>query len=155
MSADRPHAGETGSIGRGGTTYDPRMANPGTDFDRVVAHELELLDPRVRDDPEAVRRLLCADFTEFGSSGAVWDRETITTATVSDASERITATELRPARIDSDTILLTYTAHRGGLKTLRSSVWVRQGEEWRLRHHQGTPCPPEAADRPHDGKPQS
>ncbi|SFD87694.1 hypothetical protein SAMN04487819_104297 [Actinopolyspora alba] len=40
----------------------------GTDFDRVVAHELELLDPRVRDDPEAVRRLLCADFTEFGSS---------------------------------------------------------------------------------------
>ncbi|MGJ7909244.1 DUF4440 domain-containing protein [Actinopolyspora sp. H202] len=122
------------------------MVDPGTDFDEVVAHELELLDPRVRDDPEAVRALLHPDFTEFGASGAVWDRDTITAATASDSSERITTTELRPVRIDSATILLTYTAHRSDVKTFRSSVWLRQDEDWRLRHHQGTPCPPEAAE---------
>ncbi|SDK31765.1 hypothetical protein SAMN04487820_106294 [Actinopolyspora mzabensis] len=144
MSAERAHVGGTGSTGDGGAIYAPRMVDPGTDFDEVVAHELELLEPRVRDDPETVRALLHPEFTEFGASGAVWDRDTITTATGSDSSERITATELRPARIDSDTILLTYTAHRGEVKTIRSSVWLRQGDDWRLRHHQGTPCPPEA-----------
>ncbi|ASU77190.1 DUF4440 domain-containing protein [Actinopolyspora erythraea] len=122
------------------------MADPGTDFEAVVAHELELLDPGVRGDPEAVRALLSEQFTEFGASGRAWDRDTITTAIGSEPSEPITAAALRPVRLGADAVLLTYTAHRGGARTLRSSVWVREDDGWRLLHHQGTPCPGRTGD---------
>ncbi|WP_017972890.1 DUF4440 domain-containing protein [Actinopolyspora halophila] len=108
------------------------------DLDAIVAHELELLDPVVRGDPAAVRRLLHEDFSEIGASGQQWDPTTVTEAT-SATAEGITADDFRTARLTPDVVLLTYTARRDGETTLRSSVWVRTRAGWRLRHHQGTP----------------
>jgi ribonuclease HI len=38
--------------------------------------------------------------------------------------------------------LVTYRVERveDGSTTLRSSIWAREGDRWRMRFHQGTPA---------------
>ena len=46
---------------------------------------------------------------------------------------------LTPAVLRS-VILVTCTSVRSsGSRACRSSIWVREGDRWLLRHHQGTP----------------
>ena len=42
-------------------------------------------------------------------------------------------------RLGDETILLTYRSHTRAGTVLRSSLWVLDGTQWRLRFHQGTP----------------
>jgi ribonuclease HI len=110
------------------------------DLNAVVERELALLDPAVRRDPTRVRALLHPDFVEFGSSGRVWDRGSITTATGGSAVPT-RASDLEPRRIGPDAVLLTYRSSAAGGQALRSSTWVRDPEAgWLLLFHQGTPC---------------
>ncbi|NHD19181.1 MULTISPECIES: DUF4440 domain-containing protein [Actinopolyspora] len=130
-----PHDPPARRTSGGGAEYD-RRTDP--DLDAVVAHEIALLDPAVRGDPAAVRRLLHEDFSEIGASGRWWAPTTVTEAT-SATAEGLTADDFRPARLPPDVVLLTCTARRNDETTPRSSVWVRTSAGWRLRHHQGTP----------------
>lgn len=111
-----------------------------SDFDRVVANERRLLEPRVRADPAAVQALLHEEFTEFGASGTVWSREWIVRALAGESAEHIDMVDVRATRLAPEVILLTYTAHRGSDAAHRTSVWLRRGDTWQLRHHQGTPA---------------
>lgn len=108
------------------------------DSEAVIASERQLLDPEVRGDDAAVRALLHADFTEFGASGKVWDRQSVVQATGGDTAERIAAEGIRTVRLGPDAILLTYTARRHTEASLRTSVWTRAGGAWLLLHHTGT-----------------
>lgn len=109
----------------------------------VTEGELRLLRPDVRASAEVVRALLHDDFREFGASGTVWDRESIVQATGADATAGTAVDDLRPARLGPDAILLTYSARRTHRASLRTSVWVRTGDGWRMLHHQGTRLPTE------------
>lgn len=110
----------------------------------VVRRELLLLDPEVRADLPRVRGLVHPSFVEFGASGRIWD-----VATMAQALEANTvplrqgaAADLTPVSLSADTVLLTYLIHDPVRPSLRSSVWLRNGEgEWLLRFHQGTPVP--------------
>jgi ribonuclease HI len=106
----------------------------------VVDGELALLDPDVRGDVAAALRWLHEDFREFGASGTVWDRYTIA-AVFGPGTERVRAEAMRPVRLGPDAVLLTYAARGSQRVSLRTSVWVRTPDGWRLLHHQGTPVP--------------
>jgi hypothetical protein len=109
------------------------------DTSEVVRRELALLDRAVRADPDAVLGYLHPAFREVGSSGRVWDGATIAAQLAADDDETpILATELDPIVLAPDAVLLTYTVLRDGRISQRSSVWLRVGGEWLLRHHQGT-----------------
>jgi hypothetical protein len=111
------------------------------DLRTVVERELLLLEPDVRRDAERVRALLSPDFVEFGSSGRVWDRDSVPAATA-DAAERIAATDLRPRRLGPDAVLLTYRTTTPGRTALRSSTWIRGADrQWLMVFHQGTVVP--------------
>jgi hypothetical protein len=103
----------------------------------VVDRELLLLQPAVRQDAERVLALLHPDFMEYGSSGRVWDRSSVT-STTSEATAPIEATHIQAYRLGRDAYLLTYTSNDAGLVALRSSTWLRHDGEWLLRFHQGT-----------------
>lgn len=111
--------------------------------------ERELLRPEVRSQPDRVKALLHPDFREFGASGAVWTAATIAEHLAAHQErtgepvelEEPTATDLGP-----DSILLTYRAAAGRHHSLRSSVWVRHDDSWRMLFHQGT-YRPEDLDR--------
>jgi hypothetical protein len=107
------------------------------DVDEVVSRELLLLEPHVRNDPHHVLRLLHDDFYEYGASGRVWTRASVTTATTG-TREPILAANLEARRLGPDAILVTYASETGGRRALRSSTWVRHHGSWLLLFHQGT-----------------
>jgi hypothetical protein len=105
--------------------------------------ELLLMDPAVRRDRERVGALLTADFVEFGASGRVWTREltlellatgTFIAPQVEDFAYRL---------LGPDAVLVTYRTVRADaageqMATMRSSIWIRESESWRICFHQGT-----------------
>lgn len=103
----------------------------------VIALEVALLQPGNRTDGPFLRRVLHPDFVEFGSSGRIWDVETITLALGSDPGPTApVATGFTPLRISDKAILLTYRTPQ----RLRSSLWLYdEVAGWQLRFHQGTP----------------
>jgi hypothetical protein len=114
------------------------MTGADPDLDEVVARELALLDPEVRRDPGRVRAFLHPEFVEFGASGRVWSRDS-SAAVTSGVEQRITASDLVPRRLAEHVVLLTYRSREPGREALRSSTWIREGGEWLLLFHQGTP----------------
>ncbi len=119
---------------------------PPPDLTATLAElESSLHDPRIRRNEAQINTLLHADFEEIGRSGKSWHRAAIIEMLLSDSSDvqvvadRYVATELQPG-----VALLTYrAAHRQADQsltrhTLRSSIWVRVGEQWQMRFHQGT-----------------
>jgi hypothetical protein len=110
------------------------------DGQQVVERELALLDPAVRADADRVRSLLHVDFVEYGASGRIWDRTSITSV-IAGSVERIIATDMRVRRLGPDAVLLTYRSEASGRRASRSSVWVRDERAgWVLLFHQGTSC---------------
>jgi ribonuclease HI len=137
-------------------------ADPVTvDLADVTAAEQALLDLRTRADPIAVAQLLHPEFLEFGASGRVWDRASISRALSASPDVLGHVQDLTAQVLAPDVVLVTYRlaadprADAAAPGTLRSSVWVRaepgrpaaappepldaQGAGWRLRFHQGTP----------------
>ena len=112
------------------------------DVRQVIENELRLLDPSVRRSRSATAALLDPEFREFGSSGRVWDRESILSELSQDDAAPAAVDEIRASRLGPDVILLTYRIRTPARTTLRSSIWRRQGGgPWRVYFHQGTALP--------------
>ena len=107
----------------------------------VIRLERQLLEPEVRRQPDRVTVLLHPDFQEFGASGVVWTAQTIAKQLAShDGRTGVPVVLEQPNAIalGPDSILLTYRATSGRHHSLRSSVWVRHDDAWRMLFHQGT-----------------
>jgi hypothetical protein len=116
-----------------------RIPTDDADVAAVVRRELELLDPAIRADANAVRALLHSDFREIGASGRLWDASTIVAALALEGdSAPVDASDIEPIRLAPEVILLTYTTRRAGRMARRTSIWTQLLGEWRLRYHQGT-----------------
>lgn len=107
----------------------------------LFALETELLEPSVRNQPARVDALLADDFFEFGSSGRVWTKPVIIERLRDEAPIARRVSDFEAKLLAPDVALVTYRVERveDGSMTLRSSVWVREGANWRMRFHQGTP----------------
>lgn len=113
-----------------------------TSEQQVIASELALLSDRLREDPPSAAALLHPDFTEISASGRLLSRE--------ETLERITpidggyeAEELIAEQIIDGVILLRFETVSAHGRARCSALWVRSGDRWLLRHHQGTPVPEE------------
>jgi len=142
----RPHFeptlfGESGIFGQAdlfSELEDDASAQQLSAEDTVLAFERELLRPDVRADIGRVGVLLHPDFVEIGSSGRLWTRDAMMMALEEDPGEPTELEVLSADRLSDNTILLNYRslAHTGS--ALRSSVWMLDRGQWRLRFHQGT-----------------
>ena len=115
---------------------------PGTDASPetiVEALERELLLPGTRADIGRTGVLLHPDFTEIGSSGRIWTRDAMMMSLEENPGGPPELEMLGADRLDEQTVLLTYRSHARSGTVLRSSLWVHDGAQWRLRFHQGTP----------------
>jgi hypothetical protein len=114
------------------------------DCAHLLACEEALLDPAVRRDRARVDALLAEDFLEFGSSGRVWSREATLELLTSEDYTRPAMEDFKCAWIGEGVALVTYRTVRvdrsSGLRSvaLRSSIWIEELGEWRVRFHQGT-----------------
>jgi ribonuclease HI len=126
--------------------------SPGADSseDEISAYlmrcERDLLDPVVRRDQAQVEALLAKDFQEFGSSGRVWDRQTIVNSLATEAYTAPTVEQMHCTLITAEVALVTYRTVRienstgGRGEVLRCSLWIKESDNWRVRFHQGTPA---------------
>lgn len=114
------------------------FAEDDPDIDLVVAGELSLLDPEVRASRSAASALLDDSFHEFGSSGTVWDRESVLDSMLAVVDAPPEVMDMTASRLAPDVILLTYRTRRPGRGTLRSSIWRRTQGRWAIYFHQGT-----------------
>ena len=128
-------------LGEGAFDLDGASGQAETAPPEALVEELEreLLGPLVRGDMGRTAVLLHPDFLEIGSSGRVWTRDAMMMALEEDPGERTDIEILGSDRIGPGTVLLTYRNFARSGTTLRSSLWVLDGERWRLRFHQGTP----------------
>jgi hypothetical protein len=119
--------------------------------EEICAHlracEEVLLDPAVRRDRARVATLLAEDFLEFGSSGRVWTREEILELLATESFDPPAMEDFQCDLIGEDVALARYKTVRmdagSGSRSavLRSSLWIRESGEWRVRFHQGTKVP--------------
>jgi hypothetical protein len=105
------------------------------------ALEDSILDPAVRADPARIRALLTPDFTEFGASGRVFDRDGIVAVLAAEPAR--TARQARGFKVRlvaPGAALTTWRVQRDdGIETLRSSLWQQQADgRWLMVFHQGT-----------------
>ncbi|NYE37048.1 ribonuclease HI [Nocardioides cavernae] len=108
-----------------------------TPEEHVVALERSLLTDGVRSDRAAVAALLHPDWQEVGRSGRLWTRDDVLAEI--GPIEPVRLEVVTVDRLGPDTILLVWRAVADGRSTLRSSLWLRSGEQWQQRFHQGTP----------------
>jgi ribonuclease HI len=106
--------------------------------DELLRLELALAQRRERDLPGGYDGVLHQAFHETGASGRAWSRDAILAEleTAEPTDVPITAFEL--AVLADGVVLATYET--GGTRPARrASIWVHDGDGWRIRFHQGTP----------------
>ncbi len=97
--------------------------------------ERRLLDPGLRTDPAAYRRLLHPDFEEVGRSGRQYHRGDLPAA---GPAPDVRMDNPRADVLGDGVVLVRYRAVTGEGSSWRSSVWQRTPAGWRLRYHQAT-----------------
>lgn len=103
--------------------------------------EFRLLDPAVRSSPDLLADLLHPEYEEYGTSGLLWNRESIMAAlNARDApSPRpITTSRMRGVQLAPGIVHLTFDTESGPHRAHRSSIWRLTGGTWLLYFHQGT-----------------
>jgi hypothetical protein len=110
--------------------------------EHLQALELELLSNMTRKNAARLSSLLADSFKEFGSSGRVYSKEDVIVALQEEpASLSLTNFEMR--LLAEGVALVTYQSRNEGDEAsptvaLRSSIWIQEGEDWRMIFHQGT-----------------
>ena len=119
-----------------------------SETDQVIAEvlslERRLLDPVTRASSRNVERLLHADFREVGATGRSWDRDSVLAALTTAPGETTAVTDMSARVVAAGVVLVTYQARGNGERggSLRSSLWCKGEDGWRVLFHQGTPVGP-------------
>lgn len=103
--------------------------------DEIQELEEQLATHSIRASAEALDQLIADEFLEFGSSGRVYTKADVIALILAAPSTATTLIEFRVSAVTADVALATYRTER----SLRSSLWRREGRAWRIVFHQGTP----------------
>ena len=109
--------------------------------------EEELLRPEIRISRTELEARLAPDFLEIGRSGRVYDRAALieTLGSEGDAGPAMARVDDYSVRLlTPEVALATYrtapaATDGASAATLRSSIWVREGDGWQMVFHQATP----------------
>jgi len=126
------------------------VSGTGAPADAALAAELEMLEralhaPAVRADRERLAALLDEDFSEIGSSGRCYGREAaLAEIPLERAQVQIESEQYAVSLLTQDLAQVRYRSryHLDGQPqgwVLRSSLWRRHAQGWRVVFHQGTP----------------
>jgi hypothetical protein len=111
------------------------------DSDTAYFFELEtsLHKRQVRNSTESTSALLSDAFIEFGSSGRVWNKDSIIESMRrEEVDPQITVENFAARELATDVVLVTYISKKDVGSTLRSSIWKRCEGKWQMIFHQGT-----------------
>jgi hypothetical protein len=124
-------------------TYGSQTAgSAGSPRNELLELERRLLDPEVRHSLISVDRLLHPEYTEFGSGGRIYDKETMVALMTRETPASVMIRDFGTKMLSDGVALVTYrTIGSEGREARRSSVWVREHGRWQVIFHQGTRIP--------------
>ena len=99
--------------------------------------ELALAERREADLPGGFAASIDDRFREAGASGRWWTREATLEMLAADNPTRVAIEEFEIEVLAPGVVLATYRT-AGSRPARRVSVWVHDGQRWRVRYHQGT-----------------
>lgn len=113
------------------------------DFNIIIDLEKKLLNPALRKNSHLLNELLDDTFIEFGTSGRIYDKKIIIEKLSEEIPTDIEAFDFIPVKISSDVVQIRFKTQRkmddGSLtSSLRSSIWKKSDQGWRMVFHQGT-----------------
>jgi GNAT superfamily N-acetyltransferase len=100
--------------------------------------EISLLEQSVRQSATQLNSLIADDFTEFGSSGEIYNKRNILESLPTEEIRNFVVSDFEVKELSKDVMLATYKTAEAGLTFLRSSIWKRYDDDWRMVFHQGT-----------------
>ena len=117
-------------------------------MDWLIELERALHSPDTRKDSARLKQLLHKDFQEVGASGSSYDFQSICSLLQSEqpSQEKVISRDFQVITLTQDAYLLLYNScllppeNTPHSFAKRSSVWVKNRENWQIRYHQGTPC---------------
>ncbi|WP_335871733.1 nuclear transport factor 2 family protein [Bacillus sp. 2205SS5-2] len=101
--------------------------------------EEKLLQPEVRSSQLELQKLLAPNFFEIGSSGKVlYQNEPISKAGIPTVDMSLSEFTIHP--MSEEIVLATYKVYNATKHqhTLRSSLWKKVQNQWKMVFHQGT-----------------
>ena len=104
----------------------------------IEALERSLLDSSIRQSTEQLGKLIADDFLEFGSSGKIYNKQDCFKP--DEYPRKFVVSDFKIKELSKDVTLATYKTTEDGIASLRSSIWQRYGDEWKMIFHQGTKC---------------
>jgi hypothetical protein len=112
----------------------------------LEALERELLQNSTRKNAERISQLLVDGFREFGSSGKIYSRSDIIATLQTESPVDLSLSDFEAVPLTTEISLVTYRAEKRTadgtvLHSLRSSIWISDGTQWRILFHQGTLLP--------------
>lgn len=104
----------------------------------IEALERSLLDSSIRQSTEQLGKLIADDFLEFGSSGKIYNKQDCIKP--DEYPRKFVVSDFKIKELSKDVTLATYKTTEDGIASLRSSIWQRYGDEWKMIFHQSTKC---------------
>ncbi|KTD56677.1 GNAT family acetyltransferase [Legionella santicrucis] len=117
---------------------ESRITEAGILSKSIEAMERSLLDSSVRQSTEQLSKLIADDFLEFGTSGKIYNKQDCIKP--DETSRKFVVSDFKIKELSKDVTLATYKTTEDGIASLRSSIWQRYGDEWKMIFHQGTKC---------------
>ncbi|MFA4942109.1 MAG: DUF4440 domain-containing protein [Patescibacteria group bacterium] len=113
-------------------------------YKKIYQLESSLLTTKVRSSIDLLDKILADDFIEFGSSGSVYNKKkTLKDLPVMAGKVKYTMSNFEVKILSEDIVLSTFKTRRvidkKAVVSLRSSLWRKDGKDWQMFFHQGTP----------------
>ena len=106
--------------------------------------ETSLLKTEVRSSFEQLNNLLADDFKEFGSSGLVYTKQDVLERLPSNTNKVVyDVSDFEIKSLSEDIVMANFKTDRiindtEKMQSLRTSLWRKEGDKWRMFFHQGT-----------------
>ncbi|MBB1386622.1 DUF4440 domain-containing protein [Pseudoalteromonas sp. SG45-5] len=117
-------------------------------FNHLIDAERQLLDPEIRQSERALDALLDDEFIEIAANGTTFNKYQVLTRLPTEVVPQFYNQHFKGRMLSDDVAQLSYqaayrrTARSEFNYSLRMSLWRKQGEQWQMVFHQGTPCSP-------------
>ena len=115
---------------------------------KAIANEKSLIEAKKKADAEFFKRTLSADFSLVGVDGMLLEGHEATDNLGDADLVELTPYDMKVVALADDAVIVTYDAivrekpeeDQGPPPRYQhfSSVWVKQGDEWKLKFHQAT-----------------
>ena len=110
--------------------------------DEILGLELALARRDEVSLPGGYAGVLDDAFAEVGQSGKVWTRhETLMALAASIVDPSVDLLDFTLDELAPTVWLSRYDTVIAGVRSHRSSLWIRSGDRFRIRYQQGTPAP--------------